>query len=156
MTMDKLIHDIHIDLPDEFVKRWLVTSDEKITEENVEHDYENYSKSLKQQLIINKIAKDNDLKVEQEEIKNHVKNYFAKQYLFDPSDEEKMKQLDTIADSVLQNKDEANKIYDQLFDNKMQELFKSTLKLNKIEKTYEEFIKITNEHHHKHHHHEHE
>ncbi len=152
MTMDKLIHDIHIDLPDEFVKRWLVTSDEKITEENVEHDYENYSKSLKQQLIINKIAKDNDLKVEQEEIKNHVKNYFAKQYLFDPSDEEKMKQLDTIADSVLQNKDEANKIYDQLFDNKMQELFKSTLKLNKIEKTYEEFIKIANEHHN----HEHE
>ena len=76
--------------------------------------------------------------------------------MIDPSDEEKMKQLDTIADSVLQNKDETNKIFDQLFDKKMQELFKSTLKLNKIEKTYEEFIKIANEHQHKHHHHEHE
>jgi len=155
LTMDKLIHDIKIDLPDEFVKRWLVTSDEKITKENIEHDYENYSKSLKQQLIINKIAKDNDLKVEPEEIKNHVKSYFAKQYMIDESDEEKMKQLDTLADSVLQNKDEANKIFDQLFDTKMRELFKSTLKLNKIEKTYEEFIKIANEHQHKHHHHEH-
>ena len=154
-TMDKLVHETKIDLPDEFVKRWLVTSDEKISEENIEHDYENYSKSLKQQLIINKIAKDNNLKVEPEEIKNHVKGYFAKQYLIDPTDEEKMKQLDTIADSVLQNKDEANKIFDQLFDTKMRELFKSTLKLNKIEKTYEEFIKIANEHQHKHHHHEH-
>ena len=154
-TMDKLIHDTKIDLPDEFVKRWLVTSDEKITKENVEHDYEKYSKSLKQQLIVNKIAKDNNLKVEHEEIKNHVKSYFAKQYMIDPSDEEKMKQLDTIAESVLQNKDEANKIYDQLFDEKMQKLFKSKLKLNKIEKTYEQFIKIVNEHHHKHNHHEH-
>lgn len=156
LTMDKLINDTKIDLPDEFVKRWLITSDEKITEENIDHDYENYKKSLKQQLIINKIAKDNDLKVEPEEIKNHVKSYFAKQYMIDEADEEKMKQLDTLADSVLQNKEEANKIFDQLFDTKMRELFKSTLKLNKIEKTYEDFIKIANEHQHKHHHHEHE
>ena len=155
LTMDKLINETKIDLPDEFVKRWLVTSDEKITEENIEQDYESYAKSLKQQLIINKIAKDNDLKVEPEEIKNHVKSYFAKQYMIDESDEEKMKQLDTLADSVLQNKDEANKIFDELFDTKMRELFKSKLKLNKIEKTYEEFIKIANEHQHKHHQHEH-
>jgi trigger factor len=156
LAMDKLIHDTKIDLPDEFVKRWLVTSDEKITQENIDKDYDSYAHSLKQQLIINKIAQDNDLKVEPQEIKNHVKSYFAKQYMIDESDEEKMKQLDTLADSVLQNKDEANKIFDQLFDNKMRELFKSTLKLNKIEKTYEEFIKIANEHQHKHHHHEHE
>lgn len=155
LTMDKLINETKIDLPDEFVKRWLVTSDEKITVENIEQDFESYAKSLKQQLIINKIAKDNDLKVESEEIKNHVKSYFAKQYMIDESDEEKMKQLDTLADSVLQNKDEANKIFDQLFDTKMRELFKSKLKLNKIEKTYEEFIKIANEHQHKHDQHEH-
>ena len=39
--------------------------------------------------------------------------------MIDESDEEKMKQLDTLADSVLQNKEEANKIFDQLFDTKM-------------------------------------
>jgi len=60
LTMDKLIHDIKIDLPDEFVKRWLVTSDEKITKENIEHDYENYSKSLKQQLIANYLCNNKD------------------------------------------------------------------------------------------------
>lgn len=155
LTMDKLVNDTKIDLPDEFVKRWLVTSDEKITAENIDQDYESYAKSLKQQLIINKIAKANDLKVEPEEIRNHIKSYFAKQYMIDEADEEKMKQLDTLADSVLQNKDEANKIFDQLFDTKMRELFKEKLKLNKIEKTYEEFIKIANEHQHKHHQHEH-
>jgi len=75
--------------------------------------------------------------------------------MIDEADEGKMKQLDTLADSVLQNKDEANKIFDQLFDTKMRELFKEKLKLNRIEKTYEEFIKIANEHQHKHHQHEH-
>ncbi len=153
-TMDKLIHDTKFDLPDEFLKRWLVESNEKITQESIDHDYDHYSKSLRQQLIINKIAQDNDIKVEEKEIKDQIKSFFAQQYMFDPSDEEKMKTLDTVADSVLQNKEEAGKIYDQLFDEKLKELFKSTLKLNNKEVTYEDFIKIVNEHH-KNHNHEH-
>ncbi len=153
-AMDKFIHDTKFELPDEFVKRWLVASSEKIDKDSIDKEYDNYSKSLRQQLIINKIAKDNEIKVEEKDIKNHVKGYFAQQYMFDPSDEEKMKQLDTIADSVLQNKEEASKIYDQLFDEKLKELFKSTLKFNNKEVTYEEFIKIVNDHH-KNHNHEH-
>lgn len=153
-TMDNLIHDTKFDLPDEFLKRWLVESNEKITQESIDHDYDHYSKSLRQQLIINKIAQDNDIKVEEKEIKDQIKSFFAQQYMFDPSDEEKMKTLDTVADSVLQNKEEAGKIYDQLFDEKLKELFKSTLKLNNKEVTYEDFIKIVNEHH-KNHNHEH-
>jgi len=153
-TMDKLIHDTKFDLPDEFVKRWLVESNEKIDKDSIDKEYDHYSRSLRQQLIINKVAKDNEIKIEEKEIKDHVKGYFAQQYMFDPSDEEKMKQLDTIADSVLQNKEEAGKIYDQLFDEKLKDLFKSKLKLKKKKATYEEFIKIANEHH-KHHNHEH-
>jgi trigger factor len=153
-TLEKMVHDTEINLPVEFVKRWMLESDEKLTRESIDHDFEDYAKSLKQQLIINKIAKDHGVKVEEADIRNHIKDYFGKQYMIDTSDEEKSKQLDGLASSVMQNQEEVRKIYDQLFDEQVRELFKNNLKLKKIDVSYDKFIEIVNEHH-KHHHHEH-
>ncbi|MCF8378365.1 MAG: trigger factor [Bacteroidales bacterium] len=154
-VMEKLIHDSDITFPGEFVKRWLISSDEKITKENIDEDYDSYLKSLKQQLIVNKIATDHDLKVENKDIRDFVKKMYAKQFMFDLEDEEKSKQLDPLVDSVLQNQEEVRRIYDQLFDDQVRELFKSKLKLKTISTNYDDFIAKVNDHH-KHHHHEHE
>ncbi|MBN2173161.1 MAG: trigger factor [Bacteroidales bacterium] len=154
-VMDKIMHETEIPLPDEFVKQWLIESDDKITAVKLEKDYDKYADSLKQQLIINKLSKDHGVKVDQDDIKNHVKNMYGRYFGFGEDDEEKSKQLDSIADSVLKNKEEVNKIYDELFDNQVRELFKTKLKLAAKKVTYEEFVNIVNEHH-KVHHHEHE
>jgi len=154
-VMEKLIEDNEMQLPAEFIKRWLVESESKITEETVEQDYEDYVKALKQQLIIKKISTDNEIKVEATDIKNYIKEMYARQFMFDLQDEEKSKQLDTLAESVMKNEEEVRKIHDQLFDSQLQKLFKSKLKLNKTSINYDDFIKKVNEHH-KHQHHEHE
>jgi len=153
-SMEKLIHDASFALPDEFIKRWLVDSDEKLTPESVEKNYQGYIKSLKHQLIINKLIKEYNINVDNQQMKDHIKGILVNRYRFDSMDEEKSKQLDTIVESVMKNKEEATKIYDQLFDNKVRELFKSRFKLDKKEVTYTEFVNIVNEHH-KIHHHEH-
>lgn len=156
-TMEKITHDTAIDLPEEFIKRWLIESDEHITEETVEEDYKGYKPSLMQQLIIGQIAKDHEIKVELADVRNHIKDFFAKQYMMDFEDEEKSKQLDGIVDSVMKNEEETKKIYDQLFDQQIRGLFKEKLKLNTVEMSYDEFIKKVDEHHHHNHqHHEHE
>jgi trigger factor len=151
-TMEKLINETQFDLPDEFIKRWLVDSDAKLTSESVEKDYDSYIKSLKHQLIINKIMSEHGINVTDQEMKNHIKDIFVKRYMFNTMDEDKSKQLDSIVESVLKNKEEATKIYDQLFDDKVRELFKSKYKLDKKEVSYTEFINIVNEHHKIHHH----
>jgi trigger factor len=153
-TMEKFLNEADFPLPDEFIKRWLVDSDNQLTPDSVEKDYQVYTRSLKQQMIINKISKDHAIKVDDQEMKDHVKNLFLNRYGLHTENEEKSKQLDSIAESVLKNKEEYKKIYDQLFDDKVRELFKTRLKLNKINVTYSEFINIVNEHH-KIHHHEH-
>ena len=59
-----LVEKVKFDLPDEFLMRWLVKSSEKpLTLEQVKIDYPNYSKSLKWQLIENKILEDYDVKI---------------------------------------------------------------------------------------------
>lgn len=155
MTLEKLQNETEIKFPEEFLKRWLLESDQKLTKEQIDKDFEGYLKSLKQQLIINKLARDYNIKVEQKDIRNHIKQSFARYYGFDSDNEEMLKQLDGIADSVLQNEEEVNKVYDELFDNQMRELFKEKIKLNKKTVSYDEFTKIVQEHHKQHHDHEH-
>lgn len=155
-AMEKLTNDTVVDFPDEFIKRWLVESDEHVTEETVNEDFEAYKPSLKQQLIIGKIASEYGIKVEVEDIRNHIKDFFAKQYMMDFEDEEKSKQLDGIVDSIMKNKEETKKIYDQLFDTQIRKTFKEKLKLNTIEVTYDDFIKKVDEHHNHHHNHNHQ
>ncbi|MCB0804538.1 MAG: trigger factor [Bacteroidales bacterium] len=154
-VIEKLLHETEINLPDEFVKRWLAEADQEKSLEEIENNYDTYSKSLKQQVLISKLAKDNNIKVEREDIKDHIKKTFSRYYFGGMEDEDKTKQLDTIAESYMQNQEEVNKIYDQLYDEQIREVFKSKIKLNHISVSYDDFIKKVNEHH-KHHHHEHE
>jgi trigger factor len=155
MTLEELQNKITIEFPEDFLKKWLLESDEKLTKEQIEKDFDGYTKSLKQQLIINKLARDYDIKVEEKDIRAHIKQSFAKHYGIDSTNEEMLKQLDGLADSIMQNKEEVNKVYDELFDNQMRDLFKEKIKLNKKTVTYDEFTKIVQEHHKQHHNHEH-
>ena len=64
-----LIKKTKISLPDTFLKKWLVATNEQgLTVEQVESEYEQYSKSLKWQLIENKIIKDYNLEVKNEDV----------------------------------------------------------------------------------------
>jgi trigger factor len=60
-------------------------------------------------------------------------------------DEEMQKRLDEITDNIMQNQEEVKRIYEQLFDNRMRDLLKSTLKLKNKEVSYDEFIKLASQ-----------
>ena len=51
---------------------------ESISSEDVEKEYEMYSKSLKWQIIENKITEDNNLKADENEIKSFANNLVKK------------------------------------------------------------------------------
>jgi trigger factor len=46
-------------LPDEFLKRWLKATNEKLIDEELEGGYNDFAKNLKWTLIENKMIKDN-------------------------------------------------------------------------------------------------
>ncbi len=142
-AMDKLIEEANLSLPDGFLKTWLREHNEnKLTEEQIEKDYDEYAKSLKWQLIQNKIIKDNNIKVEEQEIKDFIKNYFKSQAPMHQDTEESDKHLDGIVDAVMKNQNEIKKINDQLYDKKIRKKILSTLKKNKKSISYDDFIKL--------------
>lgn len=140
---DNLLEKTEVALPDEFLKRWIQLSNEtEITMEQIEADYENYAKGLKWQLIQSAIFKANDIKLENDEVIEYTKGLLASNYaqygMPAPEDEE----LTQSAMQVLQNRDEANKVYDMLAERKLTTYFKETVKLNEKEVSYDEFTEL--------------
>jgi trigger factor len=79
-----LIENIKIDLPDDYLKRWLIAVNEgKFTEEEVEKDYEAFARGLRLDLIRSEIAKKHEVKVEYDDVleivKNEIRGYFGGQ-----------------------------------------------------------------------------
>jgi trigger factor len=139
--VDELVEKTKVELPEEFLKRWiLASSKEDVTAEQIEADFDNYKKSLKWQLIQNKIIKENDLKVEPQEAMDYTKSLLANQYAQYGMPAPEDAQLNDQARNVLTNQEEANRIYDNLYMNKIMAYFKETVKLNEKALPYEKFV----------------
>lgn len=139
-TIDAILEKLNPELPDEFLKRWLLENNQgKVAKEQIEAEYDNYAKTFKWQLIESKLIEEygDTLRVEREDIRNKVKSYFQV-----PEGSEPNQQVEGIVDQLLSNQEEYNRIYGELMDEKYIAFFKE--KISKIEQdvTTDEFIKI--------------
>jgi trigger factor len=129
-------------LPEEFLKRWLLRVNEKTTEEQIEKEFESFRKDLKWQLIRNKVARDNDVKISEEELQKEAENitrYQFQQYgLFHASDE----QIANYAKETLKREEDAKRIADKILEEKVIVLLKDLVKIEHKDVTVEEFNKL--------------
>jgi trigger factor len=157
---DKILHETPIALPDEFLKRWLLDHKEnRLTAEQVEKEYGSFSDSMRWQLIENRLFRENDIHVGDQDIRGYIKNYFLRQIPLNMEDPEAEKRMDSLVDTVMKNTEQVRKINDELYTNRLLELFKSKLTIEEKEISFEEFAKLasaieTHEHHHEHHDHD--
>ena len=143
MAVKQLIEKANMDLPNSFLKRWIADSNEgKITAEQIEEEYDNYATSVKWQLIQNKLLRDNEISVTEEDIRSHYRAMFR---FSEDMDEDTRSRIETIVDSFMKNKEEVRKINDSLHDKKLLDLFKSVVTLNMKDVSYEDFIKLATE-----------
>ncbi len=140
---DELLEKTAIQLPDAFLKRWIKLSNDKpISDEQLTAEYEGYAKSLKWQLIQTSIFKNNEIKLDNQEVIQFTKGLLVSNYaqygIPAPDDNE----LTQSALQVLGNKEEATRIYDMLAEQKLTDYFKSTVKLSEKEISYDDFVEL--------------
>jgi len=146
---DKMVESVSISLPDEFMKRWLIESNEgKLTAEDIERDYSKYAEGMKWQLIENKIIKDAGIEVGDQEIKDYVKDYYLQGWRTLQLTDDLLDRLETIADSFIKDKpNEVRRIVDSLYGQRVTAYVKSKVKLIEKEISYDEFVKLDSEKH---------
>jgi trigger factor len=138
---NKLVEKTKLELPDTFLKRWLAVANEKpITEEEIEKDYPNYSKSMQWRLIENKIIKDNSIQVTADEAAEEAKNFIKSEYSRYgqvPTEDD----LEKISKELLSKEKEAQRIFENLYSKKVLGLIKEKCTLDTKEVSYDEFFK---------------
>ncbi len=140
------IEKLKLQMPDDFLKRWLVqTSEQPITMEMLELEYDMYSKSLQWQLIENKILENFEVKVTQDDVVAHTKKLIAMQMKQYGQPEGDDKQLTDIATNILKNEEERKKVYDQIFDERTLTVYKENFKLTEKSISYDDFVKLASE-----------
>lgn len=138
----KLIENLKLSLPDEFLKRWLMAvNDKPISYEQVTAEYNSYSNGLRWQLIENKILKNNEIKIDNEELREYVRSLVREQFARYNQIEMQAEDLENTVNRVLSNQDEAKKLYDRMYDLRLMDLFKRTFTLVNKEVSVEELYK---------------
>ena len=143
-AIDQLVESIQFNLPDTFLKRWIVENSEgKITAEDVEKNYENsYVKSLRWQLIEETLVKQNpELVLKEEEVRNFVRSMYFGHMDIETLDEETKKRLDDIIDAILKDENQRQNINNQLADKKLTAYLKENMTITVVDTDYEGFVK---------------
>jgi trigger factor len=141
-----MIDKYNPDLPDEFLKRWIRLSNEKtISAEEVEKDYAEYRKSLQWQLIFNELVSQEAIKVSQEDVIGKAKELLVGNYAQYGMPAPEDKELEVSAKRVLENQDEARKIYDMLYDEKLIAYVKENASVKDKEVSFDKFVELASE-----------
>jgi len=133
---------VQFELPDEFLKRWLKATNEKLTEDELQGGYADFAKNLKWTLIENRIIKDNKLEIKYEEVLAAAKASLDAQFrMYSPqalTDE----QLSQYAVQYLQNKENANKVFEEVKALKTIDYIKSVITLDNKEIAHNDFKEL--------------
>lgn len=129
-------------LPEEFLKKWLLKVNDKTTPEQIEQEFDNFRKDLRWQIIRNKVARENEIKITEEELHNEAMNitrYQFQQYgLFYATDE----QVHNYAHEMLKREEDAKRIADKILEEKAIEKLREVVTLDNKTLTVEEFNKL--------------
>lgn len=153
---EKLLELNSIELPDPFLKRWLVASNENVGEAQLAHEYPDFSRNLIWTLIERKIRDQFDLKVELEEVKevmrDQIRQYFGNYPVSDDV-------LEGSVERMLANKDQFNRAYEERMSDKIFEAIRDHVGIEEevisLEK-FQERVKEADASRHHHHHHDHD
>jgi trigger factor len=139
-----------VKFPDEFLKRWLLESNDKKTAEEVEADYPAILEDLKFHIAKQKIVEENGIKVEYQDIEalaaEVAKAQFAQYGMTNlPADV-----LQNYTKSLLEKEETIQNLYDRATEEKLIAWLKENLAVTEKEISSKEFSEIMSEHAHKH------
>lgn len=129
-------------LPEAFLKRWLLATDQKRTEASLEQDMAKILEDLKWQLTKEKIAKENNLKLEEDDFltvaKAATKAQFAQYGMMNIPDD----LLENYAKDMLKKKETVQALAERAIETKVAQWIKSQVKIKEHNVSVEEFNKL--------------
>ena len=114
-----LLEKNQFDLPDEFLKRWLIATEEGLNEGNIDEGYEDIAKSFRWSLIREKMVKKFDLAVSDEEVFEGIKAQVRQMFVqYGMGDADELVVLNT-ANKMAEDKAQMDRVYGEMMNEKI-------------------------------------
>lgn len=137
---ETLLEKNQLELPHDFMNRWLRASNENVTDEQIAKEYDNFAKNLQWSLIRSKIARKFDINVGDDEIfegfKDRIRNYFQ-------GYGDELVILNT-ANRLMEDENQFEQMYQELMSDKLFEAIRSVVKIEDKKIGSEAFETIIN------------
>ena len=145
-TKEMLLKKVDFNLPTSFLKRWIELSNEgKYTAEQLDKEFPKFERDLKWQLIQNKIVKEHDLKISDEEIlefaKAQTRLQFEQYGMFNVPEEH----VTNYAEESLKREDDRRRMFERKFEDKVIDFVRETVTIQIKDTSTEEFDKLFEE-----------
>ncbi|MBN2807279.1 MAG: trigger factor [Prolixibacteraceae bacterium] len=141
-TRDTLVEKTAVELPVDFLKRWLMATNKELTLEQIESEFDLFVADLKWQVIKEQIIKENELKVDEKEVVELAKEVASAQFrqygMFSVPDEHLM----GFVHQMLSKEDDRNRLYSKKMEDKIMEVVKSKVTVSTKKVSREEFEKL--------------
>lgn len=127
---------------DDLLKRWLISRNEGLNQENIDEEYVKLIPGLKWQLISDRVARQADVKIEEDDLLSYAKMMAARQfaqYGMTNLDEEI---VTNYAKQMLSDKNYRNRIIEQVGDAKLFTAIKELVTVDNKEVSLDEFKQI--------------
>ena len=141
---DYFLEKINPPLPEEFLRKWLLSSNKEAGEEAIEKEFPVFLKTMKWDIIVNAIAKEKELTVEEQEIINLAKASTRRQLtsygVSNISDEE----LTNYAMNYLKEEKNIRGVASQVLQNKVLNAIFTSVDVIVQEISFDDFNKLNN------------
>ncbi|TCO10620.1 trigger factor [Natronoflexus pectinivorans] len=142
---EKLTGKIEMDLPAEFLKRWMKATnrgEEQISDEQIDNDMPKFLEDLKWQLIRNEIIRTNELKIEEKDVVEFAKKSARVQFMQYGLTNLPDEHIEGYAMDMMKNQDHGRRFAEGALSEKVMEFVKESVKLDPKEISREEFNKL--------------
>ena len=134
---------VDVKFPEDFLKRWLKATNPNLSAEEIEEGFADFLNNLKWTLIENRIVTANNLEVKYDEVVDLAKSRIYGQIkMYNINDEPSDEQLQQFALQLLSDREQANRLFEEVKALKVFEHLKSTVKINSEAIDYDKFQEL--------------
>lgn len=137
-----LVEKVEFDLPEDFLKRWILETNKEMTHATLEEQFPAIIKDFRWQLIRDKVAKDSEIKMGKDDLISQAKKVASMQFAQYGMGSAPDDLLETYANNMLQDKEVSNRMMNQVFEEKVVAIIKEKVAIEEKVVKEEEFSKL--------------
>lgn len=139
-AIETLLDNVKIELPDDFMKRYIKAVQKEMTDEELEKNFDQYKRSFAWQILENTMVEGEDVNVTRADVETYFRDYFIKSYFGNFNPESVKDQLDKIVADAMKNQEYVKNAYDLLYDQKLVEVMRKKMNIEHKEGDFKAFM----------------